>query len=538
METTSIETQSFKSFNLEPELQAALDKANFLNATPVQSQVLPLALQGKDISGLAQTGTGKTGAFVIPLINRIIKARKYDELQNHSEEEIQIIKQNSFYPWKKREFCLVLVPTRELVDQVTEQIHLFGKDCDIKAISIYGGVEYESQKADLLKGVEFIVATPGRFIDLYKNNLIDLKQVRAVVFDEADRMFDMGFKDDMNFLLQRMPSDRQFLVFSATINFEVLTTAYRYGANPIECHISKDELRANNVVDQICHVGSEEKPMYLLSLLKKMNAKQIIIFSNYKYQVERIARFLSDNEFPALGISSLLNQNQRNRVIEQFKAENQKNILVATDVAARGLDIKGVDLVINFDLPDDAENYVHRIGRTGRAGEKGVAYSLVSDTDVESLGRIETLLKNKLAVVWLEDAELIQEFKPMSQEYRVREHSDKKPQDRKSQDFRGGGANDKRGNRDRKAFNKEAKPNISKPGQSEEALRSKPNISRPEAKKPEGFEHKKSSKNKKNHKWDKSKNKNAGGAKALSRPQPVRKESKLKKFFKTIFGMK
>lgn len=241
-----------------------------------------------------------------------------------------------------------------------------------------------------------------------------MKQVRAIIFDEADRMFDMGFKDDMKFILQRVPRERQFLVFSATLNFDVLNTAYQFGSEPIEINISRDQAKAENVKDMIFHVGNDEKPQHLLSLLKVHNPKQAIIFTNFKMSVEKIARFLVDNGIPASAISSLLTQVQRNRVIEQFKAENNMNILVATDVAARGLDIKGVDVVINYELPMDSESYVHRIGRTGRAGTTGSAFSLVGEKDIESLARIEDYLKHKIDAGYLENDQLVKEFKPMN----------------------------------------------------------------------------------------------------------------------------
>lgn len=223
-------------------------------------------------------------------------------------------------------------------------------------------------------------------------------------------MFDMGFRDDMKFILQRVPKDRQILLFSATMNFEVVETAYRFGSEPVEFNLSKDQVKAENVEDSIFHVGHTEKPQYLLSLIRKHTPKQLIVFSNFKSNVERIAKFLSKNGVPAMGISSLLTQAQRNRVITQFKEGQHQNIMVATDVAARGLDIKNVDMVINFDLPDDAENYVHRIGRTGRAGASGKAFSFVSDRDVDALGRIEDYLGHKVDVSWLEEGEILKEF--------------------------------------------------------------------------------------------------------------------------------
>ncbi|QDK39163.1 DEAD/DEAH box helicase [Bdellovibrio sp. NC01] len=400
----------FAELNLEPSLASAIEKLGFSDCTPIQEQAIPHILDGKDVAGLAQTGTGKTAAFVLPLMERILRARPAPG--DVTDEQKEIIEKRAFKDWKPQNFILILVPTRELAEQVQDNIIKLSVDSGLKGFAIYGGTGYDKQKEALKNGVEFIVATPGRLIDLYKEHLVDLKQVRAVVFDEADRMFDMGFKDDMKYILQRIPRERQLLVFSATLNFDVLNTVYQFGSEPVEINISRDQAKAENVKDQIFHVGSEEKPQHLLSLLKLHNPKQAIIFTNFKLNVEKITKFLVDNGVPAMAISSLLTQAQRNRVIEQFKAENHLNILVATDVAARGLDIKGVDLVINYELPMDSESYVHRIGRTGRAGTTGQAFSLVGDKDIESLARIEEYLKHKIEVGYLENEQLLQEFKP------------------------------------------------------------------------------------------------------------------------------
>jgi ATP-dependent RNA helicase RhlB len=405
---------NFAELTLEPSLQSAIDKLGYAECTPIQAATIPTILDGKDLSGLAQTGTGKTAAFLIPLMERILRSRPAGE--GLSEEQRAIIQKRAFPDWRSQNFILILVPTRELAEQVCENILKFSEFSGLRGVSVYGGTSYEKQKEGFRTGVEFVVATPGRLIDLYKEHVVDLKQVRAIVFDEADRMFDMGFKDDMKYILQRVPRERQFLVFSATLNFDVLNTAYQFGAEPVEVDVSRDQAKAENVKDEIFHVGQEDKPMYLLSILKKHNPKQVIVFSNFKMNVERIAAFLSSNGYPAMAISSLLSQAQRNRVIELFKSENEKNILVATDVAARGLDIKGVDLVVNYEMPQDAESYVHRIGRTGRAGLEGQAFSLVSDRDVESLSRIEDYLKHKLTIGWMEDTDLIRDFKPFPQE--------------------------------------------------------------------------------------------------------------------------
>lgn len=396
----------FSELNLHPLLMKGLETLGFQDTTPIQSEAIPLVLKGLDVSGLAQTGTGKTGAFLIPLMERILRTK--ESLEETNPE----IKARAYDSWKAGHFVLVLVPTRELAEQVYENVEKIGSFANLKGVSIYGGTGYEKQKVGLRNKVDFVVATPGRLIDLYKDNVLDLKQVKALVFDEADRMFDMGFKDDMKFLLQRIPNQRQLMVFSATMNLDVMTTVYQFGSNPTEINISKDSARAENVKDELFHVGQEEKPQILLSLLNLHKPKQAIVFTNFKNNVERIAQFLIDNGIPAVPISSLLSQSQRNKVIELFKdVENQYNIMVATDVAARGLDIKGVDMVVNFELPQDSESYVHRIGRTGRAGQTGQAFSLVSDRDVDSLQRIEEYLQQKVSVGYLDDSQIVKETK-------------------------------------------------------------------------------------------------------------------------------
>jgi len=400
----------FSDLNLHPGLQTALNQIGFQECTPIQEQAIPPALEGRDLAGLAQTGTGKTAAFLLPLCERILRA------QDPLPAEDPLAKR-AFPDWQKRNFILILVPTRELADQVLENATKLLAETSIQAVAIYGGTGYDQQKAAFKSGVEIVISTPGRLIDLYKEHIVDLRQVRGVVFDEADRMFDMGFKDDMKFLLKRMPRERQFLVFSATLNFDVLNVAYEFGAEPLEVNIDRDQPKAENVKDFIFHIGTTDKPAYLLSLIRKHQPKQAIIFSNFKHQVERITRFLNDNGLPAVGISSLMTQAQRNRVMAQFRTTQEQNILVATDLAARGLDVLGVDLVVNYELPDDAENYVHRIGRTGRAGQEGIALSLVSDRDVDALNRVEAYLQSKVEIGWMEETDLVKTFKSFPSEH-------------------------------------------------------------------------------------------------------------------------
>lgn len=431
----------YSDLNLDPRLVAAIEKLNYAEATAIQEQTIPHILEGRDVAGLAQTGTGKTAAFLIPLIERILKTQTEPENPRAMKD------------WTIRSFVLILVPTRELADQINENVEKLSVGCGIKTYPLYGGTGYDKQKEALRSGLQFVVSTPGRLIDLYKENFVDLKQVRAIIFDEADRMFDMGFKDDMKYILSRVPNDRQFLVFSATLNFDVLNTAYQFGSEPVEINISRDQAKAENVQDFILHLGNNEKPQYLLSLLKKENPKQAIIFTNFKHNVDRVAMFLLDNQIPAMGISSLMSQSQRNHVIEKFKAVNDQNILVATDVAARGLDITGVDVVINYEMPQEAESYVHRIGRTGRAGREGKAFSFISDRDIDSLERVENYTKKKIEGVFLEDNELIKDFKPLKYDEASFRNKFDKPAS-----SRGGGRFSDKGDRGPGAKKFEARP--------------------------------------------------------------------------------
>lgn len=394
---------NFDSFHFQAKILENLAQAGFTNPTPVQERTFPLILQAQDVAALAPTGTGKTGAFLLPLIERVYQSRHSLPL--------------GFKDWALRNSILVIVPTRELADQIQKSFEIWAKDLDLKSVVLVGGEDMQRQIHELKKNPEFIFATPGRLIDLYKEHFLDLKQVRGLVFDEADRLFDMGFKDDMSYILQRVPRDRQLLMFSATLNFEVLETAYSFGSEPVEVSLASPHAKAESVEDKILHVGQDDKGAFLLSLFSIHKPKQTIVFTNFKNQVELLAAFLRRNNIPALGISSLLTQAQRQKVMAQFRAENATQVLVATDVAARGLDVTGVDLVINYELPQDCESYVHRIGRTGRANETGKAFSLVSDRDVDSLQRIENYLKQPLPTLYLEDAEIIKDFVPLHKIY-------------------------------------------------------------------------------------------------------------------------
>ncbi len=395
----------FDRFGLSESLLTAIKALGFVQPTPIQEKVIPKVLLGSDIAALAPTGTGKSAAFLLPLMERVIRSRKHD-----SENQSGV-----FSGWSEHHYILILVPTRELADQLYDQFNELKGASQLRAMIIHGGKDYKEQKDLLKSGIDFVFATPGRTIDLFNQHAIDFRSVRAVVFDEADRMFDMGFKADMTFILHKIPRNRQFLVFSATLNYDALYVGYQFGADPIEIKDGQDSAKAENVKDSIFHIGETDKPQFLLSLLNKNQPVQAIVFSNYKNNVERLAYFLRKNNWPSISISSLLSQSRRDDVMEEFRS-CKKAILVATDLAARGLDVSGVDLVVNYDLPMDPENYVHRIGRTGRAGNMGTAIALVSEEDVDSLVRIEDYLQSKIEIGWMDDVDLVSDFVHLSRD--------------------------------------------------------------------------------------------------------------------------
>ncbi len=439
---------SFSDFNLHPKTRAAIEKLGYSTPTKIQEKSLPIVQSGQDVAGLAQTGTGKTAAFLMPVMTRLLLTRKvegYEEIQ----EDVK-----PYEDWGPRNCVLVLVPTRELAEQVSANLRELDPEKDFTHVTVYGGVGYEKQTERLKEGADFVIATPGRLIDLYKEKVFDPSQVKCVIFDEADRMFDMGFKDDMRYLLERIPKTRQFLVFSATLNFDVLTVAYEFGSDPVEIEIDRSLPRTEQVKDEILHVGGNEKPKFLISVLKSQEYEQAIVFTNFVRNTPRIEKFLKTNGFKALGISSALSQSQRTAVMQKFKA-GEINILVATDVAARGLDIENVDLVVNFELSDDAENYVHRIGRTGRAGREGVAVSLVSEKDVAALARLEDFLKQKLDIGWMEDDQIIEDFKPFPYDFDPKSKLSRVKGQRPETPY-GKGKKTNRNNKDRK-FDKDKK---------------------------------------------------------------------------------
>ncbi len=366
----------FEELSIHPKLLSAIQEIGYTELTPIQEKSIPHGLEGKDITGLAQTGTGKTVAFLIPVIHNILT------------KGIQGIA------------ALVLAPTRELTMQIAEEAKKLLKHSEgIRSVPIIGGTDYKSQNKDLegLNGI--IVATPGRLIDMIKSGSIDISNVEFFVLDEADRMLDMGFIQDIRWLLHKCKNRKQTLLYSATLSVEVMRLAYRFLNEPVEIQINPEKIITERIDQKIVHLGREEKIPYMTNLI--INSKeegQGIIFTNYKANIPKIVYTLRKYGVPVTGISSELDQKKRLRLLRDFKSGKYR-YMVATDVASRGIDVENIDIVYNYDLPQDTENYVHRIGRTARAGRKGKAIGFCSESDYVELEKIEKYLKQKIEIL-------------------------------------------------------------------------------------------------------------------------------------------
>ena len=382
MENTETE-HTFKDFNLNPELLKGLDKAGFTKPSPIQEMTIKPILEGKDIFAQAETGSGKTGSFAIPILEDLAKHR---ELEPEDGEPLY----------------LVLSPTRELAQQTDKVFKEFGTDMGIRTVCLIGGESIQKQKELLAKKPHVLVGTPGRILDLLKQKSTSLTKCKGVVFDEADRLFDMGFQKDVENIVSRAPKERQLIMVSATSNQEVLRLAYRFHSHPVELRLNTDDLVVDNIDQKLALIDSKEKMPLLLNILKKHENTYAIVFCNTQIQTHVVAEWLSRLGIPAKAISGALSQNKRTRLMQDFR-DKKVTVLVCTDVAARGLDIKDVNLVINYDLPQEAANYVHRIGRTGRAGKEGEAISLCAYEDCEHLDAIYELIDSKIPKMDLND---------------------------------------------------------------------------------------------------------------------------------------
>ena len=365
----------FTEFGLDERLLKGIEAAGYVTCTPVQEQVIKASkaaegAKGPDLYVQSQTGTGKTCAYLVAVIGEMIKA------ENAGKK------------------CLILAPTRELAVQIEEEAKVLVGTSGLKAFSVYGGVGYEKQIAALKKGVDIVIGTPGRVIDLNEGGNLDLSNSHFCVIDEADRMFDMGFYDDLRKILKKLPEaeTRQTMLFSATLNTYVKNLAWEYTRDPVEITIEAENITVSEIQQELLHVSSDEKMKLLVGILKHENPESAIIFCNTKRSCEVIAKRLVINEIQAEFMIGDLPQSKRLAIFKKFKAGEIK-ILVATDVAARGIDVDDLAMVINYDLPVEAENYVHRIGRTARAGKTGKAYTFCSEQDVYNLPAIERYIE-------------------------------------------------------------------------------------------------------------------------------------------------
>jgi ATP-dependent RNA helicase RhlB len=391
----------FSSLDLPGPVRRGIQDAGFVAATAIQEAALPLALRGKDVAGQSQTGTGKTAAFLIAAFTRCLT-----------------------HPAPARSGVtsprvLIIAPTRELVVQIEADARLLGAHTGLQILSVYGGIDYNKQRDALRDGCDILVGTPGRLIDYLKQHIWSPGKVEVLVIDEADRMFDMGFIADLRFILRRLPKPekRQSFLFSATLSFRVLELTWEFMNNPAQISITPQQKTVEKAEQVLYHVGREEKFNLLLGLLRREGGSRILIFSNTREEARRLEDRLSRNGWEARALTGDVDQKKRLKILNDFK-DGQLPILVATDVASRGLHIEGVSHVVNWDLPQDAEDYVHRIGRTARAGAAGKAISLVDEAGALALEPIEKFIAQKIQVDWAEDDLYLPEIKPTSEERR------------------------------------------------------------------------------------------------------------------------
>lgn len=400
-EKTYLSDVRFADMELAPDLMKGIEEAGFVQCTPIQAQTLPLALAGQDIAGQAQTGTGKTAAFLLALMHRLLQHATFQQAHQ-----------------SKQPRGLILAPTRELAIQIYQDALVLGRYTGLSIAVVYGGIGYKRQREELIAGVDILIATPGRLIDYFKQGVFHLKALQCVVIDEADRMFDLGFIKDLRFLLRRMPSPekRLNLLFSATFSHRVHELAYEHLNAPILVQVDTGMVVADKVEERLYHVSTEEKMALLLGLLRQIKplntdtitetddnsndvthqqGEKVLIFINTKKTAEAIWQMLCANDYYAALLSGDVPQKKRMQLLAQFQS-GHISVLVATDVAARGLHIPTVGYVINYDFPQDSEDYVHRIGRTARAGESGHAISLICEQYVYSLDDVEQYIGHKI----------------------------------------------------------------------------------------------------------------------------------------------
>jgi len=382
-------TTTFSELNLPSNLQQAIDDLGYTELTAVQHIALPLTLSGKDVAGQGRTGTGKTATFLISIFNRLLTCEaKQGRTPQHPR-------------------AVVIAPTRELVIQIGQDAVKLGKHTDLKVHTVYGGVDYEKQRKAFDEGVDVLIGTPGRLIDYLKKGCYRLNRTEIMVLDEADRMFDLGFIKDIRFMLRRLPkyNERQALLFSATLSHRVMELAYEHMNNPEKLQAEEGDITASGITESLYHTGMEEKFPLLVHLLREDQVSRGMIFINEKRDGEKVARQLARYGFKVGILSGDVRQKKRMRILSDF-TDGKLQLLVATDVASRGIHVDAVSHVFNYDLPEDAENYVHRIGRTARAGSTGTAVSFACERFCFGLPDIEAYIKHTIPVGYVDEEAL------------------------------------------------------------------------------------------------------------------------------------
>jgi len=414
MSQEHLTTIKFSSFDLPRELMQGIEDAGFLVCTPIQEKTLPLTLQGRDVAGQAQTGTGKTAAFLVATFNHLLR---HPPAEQRKATQVR---------------ALILAPTRELAIQIHRDAVKLGQHTGLKLGIAYGGTDYDVQRKQIAEGVDVLIGTPGRIIDYFKQHVFDLRRAQVVVLDEADRMFDLGFIKDVRFLLRRCPppQERLGLLFSATMSLRVSELAYEHMNNPQLVQVEPERVTAERVRQLLYHTSNDEKIPLLLGLMKSIDARRSIVFVNTKRDAERVWAYLEGNGYGAAILSGDVPQRKRQSLLKRFQ-DGELAILVATDVAARGLHIPDVSHVFNYDLPQDAEDYVHRIGRTARLGADGDAISFACERFVYSLPDIEAFIGHAIPVERVTD-ELLVEPKPPVMRPRRKVPAKGRPRDRKT----------------------------------------------------------------------------------------------------------
>ena len=368
----------FENYRFSSEIKKSLEKLDFKRPTDIQYKSIPPILNGEDVLAIAQTGTGKTAAFAIPVLNMLQERRN-----KHREDGIK---------------CIVMVPTRELAIQITEVFETIGRHTKLNIFSVFGGVEQDPQIAELEKGIDILVATPGRMFDLVSQGFIKLYRVEVLILDEADHMLDLGFIKDIRDLIRYLPKKRQTLFFSATINPTIKELAYSLVNKPVRIQISPKDPVAKNVDHSVAYIEMDDKRSFLERLVIENPESKILVFVRTKIRAERVCKAMERVGISSYTIHGDKDQKDRLQAMKKFKSGETK-LLIATDVSARGIDIPSVEYVVNYDLPEQSENYVHRVGRTGRGREKGIAVSFCSPQEKEQLDEIEGYLGKDIKVL-------------------------------------------------------------------------------------------------------------------------------------------